>query len=52
MRLYADAAAGDLPITHTCTHELHLPPYPSREVLQAKLLLAMEHIIRDGFGIE
>jgi len=49
LRLYGDEADdATLPETHTCTRELHLPNYSSAEVLQAKLLLAIEHI-EDGF---
>ena len=51
LRLWADADENDLPNVHTCTHEVHLPPYVSREQLQAKLLLAVEHR-HDGFHIE
>jgi len=48
LRLYRDAEEGTLPETHTCTHELHIPDYPSREVLREKLLVALEHR-DDGF---
>jgi len=49
LRLYGEEADdATLPETHTCTRELHLPNYSSAEVLQAKLLLALEHI-EDGF---
>ena len=51
LRLYVEADANDLPIVHTCTHELHMPAYNSREQLHAKLLKAVEHR-HDGFQIE
>ena len=47
----AQADAGDLPLVHTCSHEVRLPAYPSREVLRAKLMQAVEHR-HDGFNIE
>ena len=49
--LYEGAADLDLPQVHTCTHEVHLPAYSSRETLRAKLLMAVEHR-HDGFHIE
>ena len=51
LKLWAEADDGDLPNVHTCTHEVHLPAYSSRELLQAKLLQAVEHR-HDGFMIE
>ena len=32
-----------LPISHTCTNQLILFRYSSREILEQKLLLAIEH---------
>jgi len=51
LKLYEGADENDLPNVHTCTHEVHLPPYASRAQLRAKLLLAVEHR-HDGFNIE
>ena len=51
LSLYEDADETDLPNVHTCTHEIHLPPYESREQLRSKLLKAVEHR-HDGFQIE
>ena len=51
LKLYESADEHDLPNVHTCTHEVHLPPYATREQLRAKLLLAVEHR-HDGFQIE
>ncbi len=51
LRLYAEAGENDLPNVHTCTHEVHLPAYRSREQLREKLLKAVEHR-HDGFHIE
>ena len=51
LRFWAQADAGDLPLVHTCSHEVRLPAYPSREVLRAKLMQAVEHR-HDGFNIE
>ncbi|UJR25736.1 hypothetical protein I4U23_007086 [Adineta vaga] len=39
-----------LPMSHTCFNQLLLPPYPTREILKEKLLLAIENC--EGFGIE
>ena len=50
LRLDADADDNDLPNVHTCTHEVHLPAYSSREQLRQKLLKAVEHR-HDGFQI-
>ena len=50
IKLYADVDATALPNVHTCTYELHLPDYPTRELLRDKLFLAMEHS-SDGFAI-
>ena len=43
-----DAPSSTLPEVHTCTHELHLPPYPSVAQLTDRLLLALDHR-HDGF---
>ena len=51
LRLYEGATDGDLPECHTCTHEVHLPPYSSSQKLREKLLKAVEHR-HDGFGRE
>ena len=51
LRFWGAADAGDLPLVHTCSHEVHLPAYPSRGVLRAKLLQAVAHR-HDGFNIE
>lgn len=51
VRLFEGADDHDLPVVHTCTHELHLPAYTSRQTLQAKLMQAVEHR-NDGFHIE
>ena len=51
LKLYPDRSDVDLPNVHTCTYEVHLPPYSSREKLQEKLMLAVDHR-HDGFGIE
>ena len=51
LKLYEGADEHDLPNVHTCTHEIHLPSYTSREQLRRKLLLAVEHR-HDGFNIE
>ena len=49
LRLYGEELDDEsLPETHTCTRELHLPNYSTPAVLQAKLLLALEHV-DDGF---
>ena len=48
LRFWAAADAGDLPLVHTCSHEVHLPAYTSRELLRAKLLQAVAHR-HDGF---
>ena len=50
LRLYRDVDDGTLPETHTCTHELHIPAYPSRTTLRDKLILALAHR-DDGFQI-
>ncbi|RPA81827.1 HECT-domain-containing protein [Ascobolus immersus RN42] len=39
-----------LPKSHTCFNRLDLPPYPSMEVLQSKLSMAVEETM--GFGQE
>ena len=51
IRLFPDADEHTLPEAHTCTHELHIPDYSSREVLQQKLLMALDHR-DDGFLVE
>ena len=51
LKLYSQADENDLPNVHTCTHEVHLPAYSSREQLKEKLLRAVEHR-HDGFHIE
>lgn len=38
-----------LPVGHTCSNRLDLPPYPSRTVLKAKLDYAISET--QGFGI-
>ena len=48
LKLYQGVDESTLPETHTCTHELHLPDYSSREQLANRLLLALDHI-HDGF---
>jgi hypothetical protein len=49
--LFVEANGDSLPEVHTCTQEVHLPPYLNREQLQEKLLRAIEHR-HDGFMIE
>ena len=51
LRHFEGANDDDLPNVHTCTHEIHLPSYTSREQLRRKLLKAVEHR-HDGFNIE
>jgi len=51
LKHYPERGANDLPNVHTCTQEVHLPPYESREQLRSKLLKAVEHR-HDGFQIE
>ena len=46
-----DVGTANLPEVHTCTSELHLPPYASAEQLRERLLLALEHR-GDGFQNE
>ena len=46
-----DVGTANLPEVHTCTSELHLPPYASAEQLRGRLLLALEHR-GDGFQNE
>ena len=46
-----DVGTANLPEVHTCTGELHLPPYASAEQLRERLLLALEHR-GDGFQNE
>lgn len=40
---------GKLPTAHTCVNSLVLPEYPSKEVLRAKLLQAIENATGFGF---
>ena len=51
LRPYHGATDVDLPMVHTCTHEVHLPPYSSCDVLEEKLRRAVAHR-NDGFHIE
>lgn len=51
LKLYADADPDDLPCVHTCTHEIFLPAYVSRQQLQSKLLVAVAHR-HDGFRMD
>ena len=51
LKHYVGANFNDLPNVHTCTHEVHLPPYQNREQMRCKLLKAVEHR-HDGFHIE
>ena len=51
LKINAEADPNDLPNVHTCTHEVFLPAYTSRALLQEKLLRAVEHR-HDGFQIE
>ena len=51
LKLWENARDEDLPSVHTCTHEMHLPAYSSRERLRTKLVMALEHR-HDGFQIE
>ncbi|CAM9610310.1 unnamed protein product [Phaeothamnion confervicola] len=37
----AEQIKAELPFARTCTHTLHLPPYPSLDLTRAKLLYAM-----------
>ena len=52
IRLRAYPSAGDsgqaLPETHTCTRELHLPEYATKEQLCERLCMALDHM-HDGF---
>lgn len=48
LKPYHDATDADLPMVHTCTYEVHLPPYSSRDILIEKLRLAIAHR-HDGF---
>lgn len=38
-----------LPVSHTCFNIFTLPAYPSKSIMQSKILLAIEH--SEGFGI-
>ena len=51
LRHYDTTCSSHLPEVHTCTSELHLPPYASAEQLRERLLLALEHR-GDGFQNE
>ena len=51
LKLWPGADDSDLPNVHTCTHEVHLPAYTSRERMREKLLLAVAHR-NDGFHIK
>ena len=35
LKLYEGASDADLPETHTCSQQVHLPPYTTRACLQA-----------------
>lgn len=48
---FEDRSDEDFPVVHTCSREVHLPPYSSRAALRTKLLKALEHR-DDGFHIE
>ena len=39
---------NQLPKSHTCFNRIDLPPYPSKEVLENKLVLAIEEGMRFG----
>ncbi|WFD45155.1 HECT-type E3 ubiquitin transferase [Malassezia psittaci] len=41
-------AVNQLPKSHTCFNRIDLPPYPSKEVLENKLVLAIEEGMRFG----
>ena len=45
---YVGASDETLPEVHTCTRELHLPAYTSRQAMHRALCLALEHRL-DGF---
>ncbi|KAJ3375850.1 hypothetical protein GGF31_003055 [Allomyces arbusculus] len=52
-RFMIERARGDveaLPKAHTCFNRIDLPPYQSYEVLEQKLLMAVEETM--GFGLE
>ena len=51
LRVYQGATNGSLPVVQTCTREILLPPYSSKEQLKQKLLLAIQHC-NDGFQLE
>ena len=51
IKLWEDGDDNDLPSVHTCTHEVHLPAYSSREKLREKIMMAIAHR-HDGFHIE
>jgi len=48
LKLYEGVGDETLPEVHTCSRELHLPPYASAQQLREKLLLALDHLA-DGF---
>lgn len=50
LRLVDGVDADSLPMTHTCSRELHMPPYTDAAVLRAKLLYALAYK-GDGFQI-
>lgn len=39
-----------LPQAHTCFNQLVLPPYPDKETLRKKMLIAISN--SEGFGLE
>lgn len=39
-----------LPTAHTCFYQLILPPYPSLEAMQEKLMILTEEHVVEGFG--
>jgi hypothetical protein len=39
-----------LPIAHTCSKEIELPKYSSKEVFEARLRTALEWGVGFGFG--
>ena len=50
LEIVATAPADSLPKAHTCFNRLDLPPYKSRQQMEAKLALAVENTV--GFAIE
>ena len=51
LRVWEDGADDDLPVVHTCTFEVHLPLYSTREQLRTKLVRAIDDR-HAGFLIE